>query len=270
MLQPDKLTVLIVHRDPFLSAGLARHLGNLAEFEPVVSGLEPDAAITGSGDVVVADYDSGLRFLGSNNRWRDRVVIFTEQDSEASICHAVEQGVRGYLLLGCGVADMATAIRTVHEGGRALAPLVASRIAERIRWEKLTPSELDILRLLFAGLRNKEIAQATSRTTETVKTHVKTILRKLNARSRTQAVMVARRRGILREEVSDRMRHGRTCAEDSGMAARHQSRSQVDSRTQRASAITFDEQRARLQPPRDGCAGHLVRGVTNKGSNYAL
>jgi DNA-binding NarL/FixJ family response regulator len=208
MQQPDKLTVVIAHRDPFLSAGLARQLGNLAEFEPVVSGLELGAAITGSdsGDVVVADYDSGLRFLGSNSRWRDRVVIFTERDSEASICHALEQGVRGYLLLGCGVADVATAIRTVHEGGRALAPLVASRIAERIRWEKLTPCELDILRLLSLGLRNKEIARATSRTTETVKTHIKAIFRKLEARSRTQAVMVARRRGILPEEVSDRMR----------------------------------------------------------------
>jgi DNA-binding NarL/FixJ family response regulator len=206
MQQTDKLTVIIAHRDPFLSAGLARHLGNLAEFEPVVAGLEVSAAITGSGSghVVVADYDSGLGFLEPKSRWRDRVVIFTERDSEASICHALEQGVRGYLLLGCGVADMATAIRTVHEGGRALAPLVASRIAERIRWEKLTPSELNVLGLLFVGLRNKEIARVTSRTTETVKTHLRTIFRKLDARSRTQAVMVARRRGILPEEARDR------------------------------------------------------------------
>jgi DNA-binding NarL/FixJ family response regulator len=217
MQQTDKLTVIIAHRDPFLSAGLARHLGNLAEFEPVVSGPELGAAVTGSdsGGVVVADYDSGLRLLGSNSRWRDRVVIFTEQDGEASICHAMEQGVRGYLLLGCGVADVAAAIRTVHSGGCALAPLVASRMAERIRWEKLTPSELDILRLLFAGLRNKEIAWATSRTTETVKTHVKTIFRKLDARSRTQAVMVARRRGILPEEARFPLRERRRSLDQS-------------------------------------------------------
>jgi DNA-binding NarL/FixJ family response regulator len=217
MQQPDKLTVVIAHRDPFLSAGLARHLGNLAEFEPVVSGPELGAAVTGSdsGSVVVADYDSGLRFLRSNSQWRDRVVIFTERDGEASICHAMEQGVRGYLLLGCDVADMATAIRTVHSGGCALAPLVASRMAERIRWEKLTPSELDILRLLFAGLRNKEIAWATSRTTETVKTHVKTIFRKLDARSRTQAVMVARQRGILPEEVRCPLRQQRRSLDQS-------------------------------------------------------
>jgi DNA-binding NarL/FixJ family response regulator len=208
MQKPDKLTVVIAHRDPFLSAGIARHSGNLAEFETVVSGLELGAVVTGtdSGDVIVADYDSGLGFLGLNGRWRDRVVIFTERDSESSVCHALDKGVRGYLLFGCGVAEMATAIRTVHEGGRALAPLVASRVAERLRWGKLTPSELDILGLLFVGCSNKEIARETSRTTETVKTHVKTIFRKLDARSRIQAVMVARRRGILPEEVNDRMR----------------------------------------------------------------
>jgi DNA-binding NarL/FixJ family response regulator len=208
MQQIDKLTVIIAHRDPFLSAGLAGHLAKLAEFEPIVSRLEVSAALTGSdsGDVVVADYDSGLGFLEPQSRWRDRVVIFTERDSEASICHALEQGVRGYLLQGCGVADMATAIRTVHEGGRVLAPLVASRIAERIRWEKLTPRELDVLGLLFVGLSNKEIARATARTMETVKTHIRTIFRKLDAHSRTQAVMVARRRGLLPEEARDRMR----------------------------------------------------------------
>jgi len=208
MQQPDKLTVVIAHRDPFISAGLARHLGNLAEFEPLVSVPEWGAANTGndSRGVVVADYDSGLELLGSSSRCRDRVVIFTERDGEASIYHAMEQGARGYLLLGCSVAEMATAIRTVHEGGCALAPLVAARLAERFRWEKLTPRELDILRLLFIGLRNKDIARVTSRTAETVKTHVKTILRKLEARSRTQAVMVAQRRGILPKEESDCMR----------------------------------------------------------------
>ena len=207
MQQPDKITVVIAHRDPFLSAGLARHLDNLAEFEPLVSGLELDAEVAGSdpADVVVADYDSGLRFLESNSRWRDRVVIFTERDSEASICYAVERGARGYLLLGCGVAELAVAIRTVHKGGRALAPLALARIAERIRWEGLTPCELDILRLLVSGLRNKEIALATFRSAETVKTHVRAIFRKLDAHSRTQAVMIAWRRGILPEEVSDRM-----------------------------------------------------------------
>jgi DNA-binding NarL/FixJ family response regulator len=225
MQQPDKITIVIAHRNPFLSAGLARHLGNLAEFEPVVPGPELDG-ITGcaSGDVVVADYDSGLRLLESNSPWTDRVVIFTERDSEACICHAVEQGVRGYLLLGCGVADVAAAIRTVHQGGCALAPLAVSRLAEGIRREKLTPCELDILQLLVVGLSNKEMARATCRAAETVKTHVKAIYRKLEARSRTQAVMIARQRGMLPEEPTK--------------------------------AIAFDKQPARVRPPGGRPARH--------------
>jgi DNA-binding NarL/FixJ family response regulator len=203
--QSGKLTVVIAHQDPFVSAGLACHLTHIAEFAPVVCGLELDTAIARSDTVgvVVADYDSGLRLLAPNSRWRDCIVIFTERDSAASICHALQQGVRGYLLVGCGVADVADAIRTVHQGGCALAPLVASRLAAQTKDEKLTPSELDILLRLSFGFRNKEIARATSRTMETVKTHVKTIFRKLNARNRTQAVMIARQRGLLPKDVGD-------------------------------------------------------------------
>lgn len=208
MRQPDKITVVIAHRDPFLSAGLARHLGGLTEFALWVHCWELAVAVPASesGEVVIADYDSGLRLLESTSRWRDRVVIFTERDDETCVRHALERGVRGYLLLGCGVADLVGAIRTVHEGGRVLAPLLALRIAEQIRWKRLTPAELHILGLILAGLTNKEIARATSRSTETVKSHVRAIFRKLDARNRVQAVLVARQRGILSEEVSDRPR----------------------------------------------------------------
>lgn len=207
MQQVDKITVVIAHSNPFLSAGLARHLDGFAEFAPVVPGLELEALITGceSRDVVVADYDSGLRLLEPNSGWRDRVVIFTERDGEEDIRRAVKQGVPGYLLLGCGVADVAAAIRSVHQGGTALDPLVAARIAARVTWKKLTPCELDILQLLPFGLTNKEIARATGRAAETVKTHIRAIFRKLDAGGRMQAVMVARHRGILAADASERM-----------------------------------------------------------------
>ena len=116
-----------------------------------------------------------------------------------------------YLLLGCGVADLAGAIRAIHAGEVAFGPLVAGRIAEQIRREKLTQRELEILQLLILGLSNKAIASETRAGLETVKTHVKTILRKLDARSRTQAVAIARRRGMLPEEVSNRLRQQVRC-----------------------------------------------------------
>ena len=201
MRQSYKVSVVIAHRDPFISAGLAVSLGGLGDFDTVVHGLESGQPPDGSDpvDVVVADYDSGLRLLGPDSPWRDRVLIFTDRDSEASICHAMEQGTRGYLLLGCGVADLAGAIRSIHAGEVVFGPLVAGRIAEQIRREKLTQRELEILRLLILGLSNKAIAFETRAGLETVKTHVKTIFRKLDARNRTQAVAIARRRGMLPE-----------------------------------------------------------------------
>ena len=207
-------------------------------------------------DVVVADYDSGLRFLESKGRCRDRVVIFTQRDSEASICHAMERGARGYLLLGCSVADVAAAILTVHNGGRAVTALVASRIAERIGLENLTPSELDILRLLLSGLRNKEIALATFRALETVKSHVRSILRKLDARSRVHAVVVAKRRGILPDEVNDRMRPEVCLHEVSRQGADHPSKRRLGSpTTRRQSSPPGNEQGS---PPATMCAASFL------------
>jgi DNA-binding NarL/FixJ family response regulator len=151
-------------------------------------------------DVVVADYDSGLRLIASIDAYRDRVVILTHTDTEARVCHALEQGARGYLLLGCSLKDLMEGLRSVHVGGIALGPLVASRIADRMKQEALTRREGDILRQLMLGLCNKSIAANLALAVGTVKAHVKSILRKLEARSRTEAVAIAQRRGILQEE----------------------------------------------------------------------
>jgi DNA-binding NarL/FixJ family response regulator len=85
-------------------------------------------------------------------------------------------------------------------GGIALGPLVASRIADRMKQQALTPREADILRYMMQGMSNKAIASKLTLAVGTVKTHVKSVLEKLDARSRTQAVSIAQRRGILRDE----------------------------------------------------------------------
>jgi DNA-binding NarL/FixJ family response regulator len=115
MLQMCSIKVLVAHSDPFMSAGLAAVLGKREDFEVVVAG--PTAAVSGgitpctpSADVVVADYESGLRLAASRGQWKDRVVIFTSNDREAKICRALEQGVRGYVLYGCGPHDGYTSV----------------------------------------------------------------------------------------------------------------------------------------------------------------
>jgi DNA-binding CsgD family transcriptional regulator len=79
---------------------------------------------------------------------------------------------------------------------------VASRIADRMKQQALTPREADILRHMMLGMSNKAIASKLTLAVGTVKTHVKSVLEKLNASSRTQAVSIAQRRGILRDEVA--------------------------------------------------------------------
>jgi DNA-binding NarL/FixJ family response regulator len=203
MPEASKIKVLIAHSDPLISAGLAATLKR-RDFEIMVcsSALAPShppASPVPSPDVVVADYESGLR-LTASIACRNRVVILTHSDSEVKICHALEQGARGYLLLGCSLKDLVDALRSVHVGGIALGPIVASRVADRMKLKALTRREGDILRQMMLGLCNKSIAANLALAVGTVKTHVKSILRKLGAATRTEAVAVAHRRGIMPEE----------------------------------------------------------------------
>ena len=190
-----RIRVLIAHGDPLISAGLAATLSRLRDFETITgSGPQPGA------DVVIADYESGLRLIACAGALGRRVMILTHSDSEAKICHALEQGARGYLLLGCSLQDLVDGLRSVYIGGIALGPLVASRIADRMKQQALTPREADILRYMMLGMSNKAIASKLTLAVGTVKTHVKSVLEKLDAKSRTQAVSIAQRRGILRDE----------------------------------------------------------------------
>jgi DNA-binding NarL/FixJ family response regulator len=103
-------------------------------------------------------------------------------------------------LLGCSVRDLLDGLRSVRVGGMAMGPLVAGRVAEWMKYPALTPREADILRQMMLGLSNKRIALQLSVAVGTVKTHVKSILDKLEAASRTEAVAIAQRRGILQQD----------------------------------------------------------------------
>jgi DNA-binding NarL/FixJ family response regulator len=204
MPQPVAIKVLIAHSDPLISAGLAATLRRRRDFKVAV--CKPESTVSQSTashfpstDVVLADYNSGLRLTALKDAWTDRVMILTHSDSEAKIYQALEQGVRGYLLLGCGLEDLMQGIRSIHMGGVALAPLVASRIADRMKQKVLTRREEDVLGEMMLGLSNKRIASRLTLAVGTVKTYVKSILDKLDAASRTEAVAIAQRRGMVRE-----------------------------------------------------------------------
>jgi DNA-binding NarL/FixJ family response regulator len=207
MRKPVQIKVLIAHSDPLISAGLSARLPEQPDFEVTV--CNPESSVSHitvshlpSPDIVVADYDSGLRLTGFKSAHTGRVMILTHGHSETEICHALKQGVRGYLLLGCSLEDLIQGIRSMHIGGVALDPLVARCIAERMEQEALSRREEEILGQIMLGLSNKRIASNLKLAVGTVKTHVKSILRKLAAASRTEAVAIAQRRGILGKEMA--------------------------------------------------------------------
>ncbi|MDB6103623.1 MAG: Transcriptional regulator, LuxR family [Gammaproteobacteria bacterium] len=204
MPQQSRIKVIIAHSDPLIAAGLVTLLRKRRDFEVFVCSraLTSNATVRHlpPAHVVVADYDSGLRLLESAGAGTPRVMILTHSDSEAKIRRALEQGVRGYLLLGCSLQELIKALRSLIGGHLALGPLVVSRIADWMKQQALTRREEDTLRQMMLGLSNKGIARKLTLEVGTVKTHVKAILRKLDATSRTEAVAIAQRRGILSEE----------------------------------------------------------------------
>ena len=204
MTQSSRIKIHIAHGDPLVAAGLVVSLQKQHDFEAYVWPASNLSSATAGDlprpDVVIADYDSGMRLITSAAAKSYQVVILTHSDGEARIRDALEQGARGYLLLGCSLRELFDGLRSVRAGGLAIGPLVAARVAECMTQRALTRREEDILRQMMLGRSNKHIAIALNVAIGTVKTHVKSILDKLDATSRTQAAAIAQRRGILQEE----------------------------------------------------------------------
>jgi DNA-binding NarL/FixJ family response regulator len=126
-----------------------------------------------------------------------RVVMLTTFEGDVEIQRALEAGARGYLLKNMPPSEIVQTIRQVHMGKRRVPPEIAARIAEHMSDESLTPREVDVLKRLAGGNRNRDIADLLSISEETVKVHVKHIMDKLGAKDRTQAITIAVRRGMI-------------------------------------------------------------------------
>ena len=127
-----------------------------------------------------------------------RILVLTTFDGDEDIYRALRAGARGYLLKDAATEDLVGAIRAVARGERHVPAAVAQRLADRaMSGPPLSDREVDVLRLVAAGMTNKEIGSALFIAEGTVKTHVNSVHEKLGARDRTEAVMIAMRRGIL-------------------------------------------------------------------------
>jgi DNA-binding NarL/FixJ family response regulator len=131
---------------------------------------------------------------------RARVILISADARDEQIVSAMRAGARGFLLKDSSAALIAEAIAAVHAGGTFVPPEVASRLVEAFPVHlssALTPRERDILGLVASGLRNKEIALRLDLGEGTVKWHVANVLQKFQVTTRTEAVHVARTRGLL-------------------------------------------------------------------------
>jgi DNA-binding NarL/FixJ family response regulator len=127
-----------------------------------------------------------------------RVIMLTTSDADGEIQRAMRAGAAAYLLKSMPKDDLLAVIRSVHAGRRHVPPEVAARLAEHLGDEDLTTRELEVLRLIRDGHRNKQIADQLAIAETTVNFHIKNLVAKLSAKDRTHAVTIAVRRGLLK------------------------------------------------------------------------
>jgi len=127
-----------------------------------------------------------------------KVLVMTMFDHEQDVVHCIRAGARGYILKSAARAEIVQAIEAVAAGRRWVPDYVAVKLASGMTTEDLTPREQQVLEHIQLGLGNKAIGRKLGMTEGTVKTHVREILAKLGAISRTEAVNLGRQRGLLK------------------------------------------------------------------------
>jgi DNA-binding NarL/FixJ family response regulator len=127
-----------------------------------------------------------------------RFIVVTTYEGDEDIHRALEAGAQGYIIKGMPYQVLVQALQRVHSGRRFLPPPVVDALAARMPDSDLSARELEVLGLLVAGKSNKDIAHSLGITEATVKSHVSAILMRLNVNDRTQAVVTALQRGLVR------------------------------------------------------------------------
>jgi len=207
MNEPERIRVFSVDDHPLLREGITAIVNNQSDMLMVAQAANSKEALDQFRkhlpDVTLMDLRlpdmSGVDTMIAIRREfpEARIVMLTTFEGDVEVKRALEAGARGYVLKSMPPKDLVEVIRQVHLGKKRIPSQLAAQLAEHMSDEALTDREVEVLRRISGGNRNRDIADQLFISEETVKVHIKHIMEKLGASDRTQAVAIGIRRGII-------------------------------------------------------------------------
>jgi DNA-binding NarL/FixJ family response regulator len=207
MIIPSTIRILCVDDHPLFREGIATVVANESDLELVGSADTAKSALEQfrkhRPDITLMDLRlpdmSGISAIVSIREEFPpaRVIVVTTFEGDYEIQRALTAGAFGYVLKSAPLDELVGVIRKVHSGRKHLPPVVAENLAVYVGGSPLTEREVEVLKLIAEGDRNRDIGEHLGIAEDTVKVHVKRIMDKLGAKDRTQAVAIGIRRGVI-------------------------------------------------------------------------